>query len=138
MPYFGKLAHDFNTLTMWLDVKHEQGAKVGEIERELSEAIKAASKKVQKLKGSAEFDEPNSLAAIQKARPKGPRVLDLDLTDEQLYDKMLGAWLGRSAGCMLGIPVEGKPRAWIEGWAKKLGQNYPLSDYFKDLSLIHI
>ena len=132
MPYFGKLAGEFNRLTMWLDVKHEQGAKVGEIERELSRAINAASNKVQKLKPSAKFDEPNSLAAIQKARPKGPRVIDLDLTDEQLYDKMLGAWLGRSAGCMLGIPVEGKPRAWIEGWAKKLGQNYPLSDYFKD------
>lgn len=136
MPYFGKLAQQFNMLHEWLDVKKEQGADVREIEKGVSRFIRQTTKNVEKLRGPHDADEPNSLAAIRKLRPKGPRVLKLDLTEEHLQDKMLGAWLGRSAGCILGIPVEGQSRQWIEAWARKLSQPYPLADYFKDFCRI--
>ena len=57
------------------------------------------------------FDEPNDLDAIQAARPA-------DLTGRfvvtgDLQDRILGAWLGRCAGCLLGKPVELLSRAEI-------------------------
>lgn len=53
------------------------------------------------------FDEPvNDLAEIRARRPAGPRRMDLRLTEEQLYDRLYGAWLGRCCGCALGKPVE--------------------------------
>jgi len=76
--------------------------------------------------------EPDTLKDIRSARMRGPRTLDLDLDEERLYDKMLGALLGRGAGCILGIPVEGMSRARIEVWARKIGQNYPLDGYWKE------
>lgn len=119
-------------MTEWLDVKKEQGADYGDIEKEISSFIKSMTKRVKALEGSYDEHEPDSLKGIKKLRPRGPRIMPLDLTDEQLYDKMLGAWLGRSAGCVLGIPVEGQSKQFIEEWAKKLGQPYPLAEYFAD------
>lgn len=52
------------------------------------------------------FVQPNDLDAIRAERPDGPRQLDLNLSDEQLLDRLHGAWTGRSAGCALGKPVE--------------------------------
>ncbi len=53
------------------------------------------------------FNEPNDLDAIRAARVPGPRKVDLPYDDEQLFDRLYGAWLGRCAGCALGKPVEG-------------------------------
>lgn len=132
MPYFRKIGHEFHVLTEWLDVKKEQGARYSDLEKEISSFIKDMTKKAKALEGSYDDVEPDSLKAIRKLRPKGPRVLPYNLTNEELYDKMLGAWLGRSAGCILGIPVEGQSKQFIEEWAKKLGQPYPLAEYFAD------
>ena len=132
MPYYGKLAHQFHVLHEWMDLKREQGADIKPLEKEIAEFIWQANAKVRRLKSPGGQDEPDDLQAIRKARPDGPRVLPYDLTSDQLYDKMLGAWLGRSAGCMLGIPVEGKNRELVRQWAEKLKQPYPLTEYFKD------
>ena len=140
MPYFNELAAKFNTLHEWLDLKKEQGADFEDIHNEVSKFLGNMTEQVQQLSGSRDADEPDALDEIKKLRPQGPRVLPLDLTEDQLYNKMLGAWLGRSAGCILGIPVEGRSRQWIEAWAKKLGQPYPLTEYFAgypDISRIH-
>jgi len=61
------------------------------------------------LKPSPDFpyEEPDELEQIRAHRPDGPRHIAAPLSDEQLDDKTLGAWLGRAAGCMLGKPVEG-------------------------------
>jgi len=77
------------------------------------------------------YAEPSTLAEIHAARPDGPRRLPL-ADGDMLQDRMLGAWLGRCAGCMLGKPVEGWTRANI---AKLLqaGDAYPLDDYFPPL-----
>jgi ADP-ribosylglycohydrolase len=49
-----------------------------------------------------------------------------------LYDRVYGAWLGRCAGCTLGKPVEGWPRAKIEAYLRA-ADAYPLSSYFPAL-----
>ena len=80
------------------------------------------------------YSEPSDLEGIRAERPEGPRRLEARLSDEQLYDKVYGAWLGRCAGCLLGKPVEGyamRPngREGIREFLKATNA-YPLEDYF--------
>jgi len=55
------------------------------------------------------YAEPSTLDEIRAERPDGPRCMELNLTDAQMFDRIHGAWLGRAAGCALGKPVE---RRW--------------------------
>ena len=75
------------------------------------------------------FDEPSDLPAIRLARPDGPRRLGAKLGARTVADKTLGAWLGRSAGCLLGKPCEGWPRRDIEIMLRAVGE-WPLNDYW--------
>ena len=52
------------------------------------------------------FDEPSELDAIKRLRPAGISLPPCTLSDEHLYDRLYGAWLGRCCGCALGKPVE--------------------------------
>ena len=73
------------------------------------------------------YAEPTAFEAIVDARPAdrpGPYRVPGDLSD-----KILGAWLGRSAGCLLGKPVESLSRADIVTYLKSAGE-YPLARYF--------
>lgn len=81
------------------------------------------------LKENYPYREPSDLEGIRKERPQGVRHYDFEINDQVLYDKVLGAWLGRCSGCLLGKPVEGwrSPRMW--GYLKDLNR-YPLKDYF--------
>ena len=64
------------------------------------------------------FVEPSDLESIQAQRPSGVRDLQLDWNSERVYDQIYGAWLGRAAGCVLGKPVEGWPKARIDKYLK--------------------
>lgn len=72
--------------------------------------------------------EPSTLAEIHALRPAGPRRLPLSLSEAQLKDRILGAWLGRAAGCLLGKPVEGWSRESIREALEHAG-DYPLRGY---------
>ena len=76
----------------------------------------------------APLHEPSSLEEIRALRPRGPRQMELRLSEEQLRDRILGAWLGRAAGCLLGKPVEGWARDAIRRVLEHAGE-YPLSQY---------
>lgn len=76
------------------------------------------------------YDEPSTLAAIRQARPDGPRILHGNLDESTLYDRVLGAWVGRCAGCLLGKPVEGWHSATLWGYLRDLA-HYPLSDFLR-------
>ncbi len=76
-----------------------------------------------------EYAEPSLLEEIQMLRPDGPRSLPSGLPPDLLYDRVYGAWLGRSAGCLLGKPVEGWDRKQIEDTLRLSGA-WPLDDYF--------
>jgi hypothetical protein len=60
------------------------------------------------------YSEPSTLEDIRAQRPDAPRKLDMAWDDEAVYDRIYGAWLGRAAGCALGKPVEGWPKARID------------------------
>jgi hypothetical protein len=52
------------------------------------------------------FIEPNDLESIQSERAGADVPFPISYGDEVLFDRMLGAWLGRCAGCALGKPPE--------------------------------
>lgn len=75
-----------------------------------------------------EFEPPGSLvdALAQRAALGGS-------TDRfargELADRLLGAWRGRMAGCLLGKPVEKIPREGIRELLRSVGE-WPLQRYF--------
>jgi len=80
------------------------------------------------------YVEPSDLAEIRAQRPDGPRRLPLRLSREELADRLLGAWLGRCAGCALGKPVEGWERRHIYAYLEA-AHAYPLDDYIPRLEV---
>ena len=133
MPYFNKLSGHFGELTHWLDLRKEQGADLAPLIKDIERSIARWTRQAEAMKPNLRnYVEPIPLEDILAARPRGPRKLPCNLTDVQLTDKTLGALLGRCAGCVLGIPVEGWSRPAIKDWADKLGQPYPLAEYWND------
>ena len=76
------------------------------------------------------FREPSGLAEIRKLRERGPDRAKGRLSDKALQDRILGAWLGRCAGCLLGKPVEGVRTEELWGFLKMTDQ-WPLNDYIR-------
>jgi ADP-ribosylglycohydrolase len=74
------------------------------------------------------YSEPSDLSGIHALRPPGPRRLPYTPKGDELYDRLYGAWLGRCAGCLLGIPVEGWSRQRILAFTQATG-NYPITRY---------
>ncbi len=75
---------------------------------------------------ATEPDEWEAIVATLPSAPALPRSVDVD--------RIHGAWLGRSAGCLLGKPVEKIPRAGIEEIARATG-NWPIRSYFTAIGL---
>ncbi len=85
-------------------------------------------------------EEPGDLKAIRALRPDGPRDLGWAPSEDELLDRLHGAWMGRCAGCALGKPVEGmgmtrdengllNGRKNIKRYLQNRG-DWPLADYF--------
>jgi len=74
------------------------------------------------------YVEPSTLDEIRAERPDGPRRMELNLTDAQILDRIHGAWLGRTAGCALGKPVEGWHKGQIDSYLQ-FAEALPLNDY---------
>ena len=81
--------------------------------------------------GKVESYEPSDLNGILNSRPEGFKAVSKNLSPKELFDKIYGGWLGRSAGCMLGKPVEGwVSKEKIKCYLQKTS-SYPLNDYFQ-------
>ncbi|MFW6107216.1 MAG: ADP-ribosylglycohydrolase family protein [bacterium] len=132
MAYFADLHAAASTLVAWLDLRHEQECDVEPYARDAVRRLETVRRKVEKLGPPPELAErePLELEAIRELRPRGRRSLALDLSDAALRDRMLGAWLGRAAGCILGIPCEGMAKHAIRAAAKAFAMRYPLDDYW--------
>jgi hypothetical protein len=76
------------------------------------------------------YHEPSDLGGIRAARPRGRAASSRALEGKALDDHLLGAWLGRCSGCLLGKPVEGWLSSTMWPYLKALGR-YPLADYFR-------
>ena len=132
MPYYSNLDEKIMVLREWMDLKKEQGADADAFAKRFCETLDRMTAEASELPVDPELQarEPDELDRIRAFRPDGPRVLDLELTDEELEDRILGAWLGRGAGCMLGVPCEGFSRKAIKAACYALDIPYPLRDYW--------
>lgn len=125
-----------------LDQAHEEGKDTSGLEAEINE-IQALDPndptrevragllldKTQTLPARKGYGyvEPSDLTGIRAARPANRFPLS-SYADERLFDKIYGAWLGRSAGCLLGQPVEGWKKERLLGFIKDTN-HYPLHSY---------
>ena len=122
-----KLAEE---LALWAALREEQGVDTS---AELTTAREALEVSLRALKRAEPRDwkaEPNALAAIQRLRPAGKRDLRDGVNRRRLSDQLTGAWLGRAAGCTLGVPVEAWPVGDMERLARLHGIAFPPEDYW--------
>lgn len=118
------------------------GFDVGELEQPVRDAVANGSRaEWERLFAELErtplregwpYVEPSDLPGIRAALPRGAALPVWDGTDDELRDRLAGAWLGRCAGCNLGKPVEGWSRARIGRYLEAAGA-FPINDYLPRL-----
>lgn len=85
-----------------------------------------------KIPAKVNRNEPSDFRAIcSQAAALGVKEKPAFITHEDLQDKILGGWLGRSAGCLLGKPVEKIPREGIRALLESNG-TWPIRDYITE------
>ncbi|MET0725922.1 MAG: ADP-ribosylglycohydrolase family protein, partial [Leifsonia sp.] len=76
--------------------------------------------------------EPDGFGEIISAAPGRKTLPDVEAVD--LADRVLGGWLGRASGCLLGKPVEKISLEGIREIARSTG-NWPIASYFTEAGL---
>jgi ADP-ribosylglycohydrolase len=74
-----------------------------------------------------EINEPSEWNEILKITSIKPDSVP-SFTSEFIGDRILGGWLGRSAGCLLGKPIEKTPRSGIKELLSS-NNTWPIIDY---------
>ena len=74
-----------------------------------------------------EINEPSEWNEILKRTNINPDGVP-SFTSEFIEDRILGGWLGRSAGCLLGKPIEKTPRSGIKELLTS-NNTWPIKDY---------
>ncbi len=132
MAYFPRTDGGYNDFKNWLSLLKERGGNTEGYEeqaRKLFASLRARlAREVERA--PAMKSEPSRLEEIKALRPDGPRRMMERLDAKVLQDKLMGAWLGRAAGCILGIPCEGMSKPDIRNAALGMGMRYPLNDYW--------
>jgi ADP-ribosylglycohydrolase len=118
--------------------RRESGYDVSAVGEVVQEALDAASPaeieraqvalEATEMRGDWPYMEPTPLEEIRASLPPMPELPPLRLDETALLDRLLGAWLGRCAGCNLGKPVEGWTRERIRRYLE-LADAYPIEDY---------
>lgn len=121
-----------------LTQRRESGYDVAELEDVVRRAVESGSADEMEraharlertsLRSDWPYEEPSTFDEIRSTLPPPGDLPSLTLDDVGLRDRLLGAWLGRCAGCNLGKPVEGWSRARIRSYLD-LADAYPISDY---------
>ncbi|MFW6213277.1 MAG: ADP-ribosylglycohydrolase family protein, partial [Spirochaetota bacterium] len=120
----------------YAELKSERGAHAAE--RHVAAAKKALANALDAIRAVAEHDElrarePDSLEAIEAARPRRTHR-ELHPPEGDAYrERLSGALLARSAGCILGAPVELKKSESMEQWAAQIGDAFPPTDYWSEV-----
>jgi ADP-ribosylglycohydrolase len=131
MAHFLDLQRLAEEVSLWADLRHEQGADVSGAVEGTVKALKHARRELRKWDAGAE-KEPDDLEGIRAQRPDGARRLWESLQSGGLKDRVRGAWLGRVAGCTLGAPVENWSVADMALLAARSGAPFPPEDYWAD------
>jgi ADP-ribosylglycohydrolase len=123
-----------------LQLAAEQGARgLGALADEVRAVLDRAALAIDALPVDEQLaaTEPDDLVSIRALRPPGRRVIADELPSDVYRDRLLGAYLGRCAGCTLGAPVELRRIDEIEAWAAHLGVPCPPTDYWPEVERPH-
>jgi ADP-ribosylglycohydrolase len=133
MPHFEDLKGLAEEVCAWADLRHEQGLPVEAVLARMRRELRHARKDLAGREPTAQHleREPNRLARIQALRPRGPRRLAHGVPRDYAR-RVKGAWLGRAAGCTLGVPVEQWSVEKMAALAKRNGDVFPPTDYWRD------
>jgi ADP-ribosylglycohydrolase len=80
-----------------IDLQQADNSMLAELWQKLQEAP---------MRSDFAFVEPSDLESIRAERSNAERAWTISYDDNELYQRMLGAWTGRCVGCALGKPVE--------------------------------
>jgi ADP-ribosylglycohydrolase len=133
MPYHAKeLKNLVEDITLWADLRLDQDADVKPVLKRLRKELLRARKDLESARPRKKTQrrEPDDLEAIRSLRPDGPRKLWRRLRSRGLHTRMKGAWLGRAAGCTLGVPVENWTIDAMEKLARGARMPFPPEDYW--------
>src|SRR5690242_16794408 len=130
MPHFKEIQELAEQVSLWADLRHEQGANVAPELRRVMRDLESARRRMQKIPLPGRDREPDSLNAIRRLRPKGPRKITDPSLRNDFRDRLRGAWLGRAAGCTLGVPVESWSVEDMEELASLGKHPFPPKDYW--------
>jgi len=113
----------------------EQLEKLGLSEIDLKEKAKAFYRKLEKIPNQSlnENLEPSSRNEIVRQCDIKKNEIPI-LSSAFVEDRILGGWLGRSAGCLLGKPVEKTPRSGIKELLSSNG-TWPISDFITGIEI---
>jgi len=113
-------------LKFWAELRQEQTGKNIEIDANLSE--KEVLEQIEKLKKGEVYnkEEPNEREAVFSlcAYPIERKKVN------NLESRILGALVGRFAGCLLGVPVENYSIANMQNIAKSCNMQFPPIEYW--------
>ncbi|MBQ2676979.1 MAG: ADP-ribosylglycohydrolase family protein [Clostridia bacterium] len=87
-----------------------------------------------KTKADYRYNEPSDYDSIQNLLTDFDADLTKVPTDDVLYNKIKGAWVGRICGCLLGKPIECIYTEELIPLLKETG-NYPMHRYIRNADL---
>lgn len=146
-----KVSPDYSQLNVWgsyaedLRTEYRQAYEEGknvEMYRELFDSVAKLPKCCEKkeiadilfkmvidapMRADYTYNEPSDIESIRLLRKGESRKKQIP-NRKQIEDKLLGAWLGRICGCLLGKPVEIWKRAQLHPMLKTSG-NWPMHRY---------
>ena len=118
---------------VWLTCEYGAQEETAAVIESLKKTIAEAQEKLASMTGdpalkAAEPDDYDAITALSK----GGNVPAKEIPD--LDKRMLGALMGRFAGCMLGVPVEGWNSPDLKRYAESLGMEFPPVDYWTEVT----
>lgn len=136
-PDDSKLSNLIDQIHLYSHLKREHGAQG--VDGYITKANRSLQEILNELKslpgdGALSLKEPDDLQRIRQLRPAGPRRICHGIDSPVYLEKLQGALLGRMAGCILGVPVEGWPIERMVELARENGDRFPPSDYWKKVS----
>ncbi len=115
------------------DIRSRANAlSVAEIQAEAKQVLQELSLK--KQSDELNDNEPNDLIEIRQTLGAMQNLLLPDLDSDAYYNAVLGAWLGRAGGCLLGKPIERYHRTVIREMLES-NDNWPLDNYFTQIGM---
>jgi ADP-ribosylglycohydrolase len=135
-PQCPPLTHLADRVRLWSELKTEYGsAGIDSVLSGAEKSLRRAVAALEKLPVDHRLAacEPDSLSAIRRLRPSGPRRIWKNFDRNRYLDRLEGALLARLAGCTLGAIVEGWSVKEMEQWAKEIGDTFPPMDYWSKI-----